>query len=72
MVVSPVLRGCFAASSTPTCAFIEAANYGGLNLSERISDAMSASGTKQTFPNLRSMSAFGGKADVPFCIANVR
>jgi hypothetical protein len=33
---------------------------------------MSAIGTKQTSPSALHMSAFGGKADMPFCTANVR
>jgi hypothetical protein len=33
---------------------------------------MSAIGTKPTFGSALHMSAFGGKADMPFCIANVR
>ena len=31
-----------------------------------------AIGTKRTLPPRRLMSAFGGKADMPFCTANVR
>jgi hypothetical protein len=34
--------------------------------------AMSASGTKRTSAGALHMSAFGGKADMPFCTANVR
>ena len=34
--------------------------------------AMSAIGTKRTFLVALHMSAFGGKADMPFCTANVR
>ena len=33
---------------------------------------MSAFGTKRTYCSRRGMSAFGGKADMPFCAANVR
>jgi len=34
--------------------------------------AMSAIGPKQTSVGASHMSAFGGKADMPFCAANVR
>jgi hypothetical protein len=34
--------------------------------------AMSAIGTKRTVRVALQMSAFGGKADMPFCTANVR
>ena len=34
--------------------------------------AMSAIGTKRTSLVALHMSAFGGKADMPFCAANVR
>jgi hypothetical protein len=33
---------------------------------------MSAIGPKQTWPSALQMSAFGGKADMAFCGANVR
>ena len=33
---------------------------------------MSAIGTKRTFVIAAQMSAFGGKADMAFCAANVR
>jgi hypothetical protein len=33
---------------------------------------MSAFGTKQTWASALHMSAIGGKADIPFCTANVR
>jgi len=33
---------------------------------------MSAIGTKQTSTGALQMSAFGGKADIGFCIAHVR
>ena len=39
---------------------------------DRMSDGMSAFGTKQTSLVAPHMSAFGGKADMPFCTANVR
>jgi hypothetical protein len=34
--------------------------------------AMSANGPKQTWTSAPHMSAFGGKADMPFCAAHVR
>ena len=37
-----------------------------------IGERMSAIGTKRTWPSAVHMSAFGGKADMPFCTANVR
>ena len=36
-----------------------------------MNSAMSAIGTKRTFLVAPHMSAIGGKADVPFCTANV-
>ena len=38
---------------------------------EAIAARMSAIGTKRTWKNYRNMSAFGGKADMLFCTANV-
>src|SRR6185437_7208554 len=38
----------------------------------RITDLMSAFGTKRTWACALQMSAIGGKADMPFCTANVR
>ena len=40
--------------------------------SERIGVLMSAIGTKRTSASALHMSAFGGKADMTFCTANVR
>ena len=37
-----------------------------------MSALMSAIGTKQTYRVALHMSAFGGKADILFCTANVR
>ena len=37
-----------------------------------MSEGMSAIGTKRTCRVALQMSAFGGKADMPFCTANVR
>ena len=37
----------------------------------RINSSMSAIGTKRTFRVALHMSAFGGKADMPLCAANV-
>jgi hypothetical protein len=48
------------------------AAVGGLFPSERVADAMSAIGTKRTYRVAPHMSAFGGKADIPFCAANAR
>ena len=45
---------------------------GGLSFSRQIMSRMSASGTKRTFLFAPRMSAFGGKADMAFCTANVR
>ena len=39
---------------------------------ERNAAVMSAFGTKQTWVGAPPMSAFGGKADMAFCGANVR
>jgi hypothetical protein len=39
---------------------------------DRMRLAMSAIGTKRTSPNALHMSAFGGRADMAFCTANVR
>ena len=36
-----------------------------------LANAMSAYGTKRTYRVAPHMSAFGGKADKPFCTANV-
>jgi hypothetical protein len=44
-----------------------------LDLVEVIEEAaMSASGTKQTSNSKQLMSAFGGKADIPIALRNVR
>ena len=48
------------------------ASVGGLLFLSAFANAMSAFGTKQTSASALQMSAFGGKADMPFCTANVR
>jgi hypothetical protein len=39
---------------------------------DRVNGEMSAIGPKQTWASAPHMSAFGGKADMPFCTAYVR